>query len=146
MNKGILIISMLAVVLIAGCSSGTQQQQTTNDGVPSGPPPSPSQDAQQAPATQSEVKEFDMIARQFVFEPAIVTVNEGDTVVLNLNNIDVQHGIAIPAFGVRADLPVGKTTRVEFVADRAGTYPFFCSVYCGSGHGSMSGEIIVEQK
>jgi len=32
---------------------------------------------------------------------------------------------------------------VEFVADEKGSFEFSCSVYCGEGHGSMDGKLIV---
>ena len=32
----------------------------------------------------------------------------------------------------------------EFTADRAGTFPFQCSVFRGLGHKKMKGQLIVE--
>ncbi|MAE43288.1 hypothetical protein CMO93_05935 [Candidatus Woesearchaeota archaeon] len=92
----------------------------------------------------SQVKEFDMTAKQWEFIPSTITVNEGDTVKLNINNIDVTHGFRIAEFGVSERLSPGKTTTVEFTADKVGEYTFFCSVPCGSGHGAMNGKLIVE--
>jgi len=92
----------------------------------------------------SEVKEFTITARQFVFEPNIIRVKVGDRVRLTLHNIDVEHGISIPAFNVNIEPPVGVSQSTEFVADRAGTFNFSCSVFCGSGHRGMGGMFIVE--
>jgi len=36
-----------------------------------------------------EVKEFDVIAKQFSFEPGVIEVNKGDKVILNIKSIDV---------------------------------------------------------
>ena len=84
-----------------------------------------------------------MIAKQWEFEPSSITVNKWDTVKLLIESVDISHGIGLPAFGINERLEPGETTEIEFVADKEGTHSFFCNVQCGSGHGSMSGEIIV---
>lgn len=95
-------------------------------------------------APPQEVKSFTMEAKQFEFIPSIITVNEGDLVKLAVTSSDVDHGLAIPAFGVREALSPGKLVNVEFVADKKGTFEFFCSVSCGSGHGGMRGTLVVK--
>ncbi len=92
----------------------------------------------------SGVKEFDMIARQWAFEPSTIRVNEGDKVKINIKSVDVTHGFAIFEFNVNERLLPGKTTIVEFTADKKGEYTFFCSVSCGSGHSGMNGKLIVQ--
>ncbi|MFQ5531705.1 MAG: cupredoxin domain-containing protein, partial [Candidatus Nanoarchaeia archaeon] len=77
------------------------------------------------------------------FNPNTITVNEGDNVILNVKSIDVAHGLAITAFGVNERLNPGTTTRIEFTADKKGTYSFFCSVFCGRGHSTMKGTLVV---
>ena len=115
-------IGLLVVLFVAGCQTQNQQQNAASAG---------------------PLKEFSMTARQWSFEPSTITVNQGDRVRLSINNVDVPHGIAIPAFNVRENLQPGKATVVEFVADRKGAFPFSCSVYCGDGHGQMTGQIVV---
>jgi cytochrome c oxidase subunit 2 len=95
---------------------------------------------------QSEVKEFKVTAEQFEFTPNTITVNQGDTVRLIVTSTDVAHGIGLPDFGVSAELLPGETTTVEFVADKAGTFDFVCSVYCGVGHSAMKGTIVIIPK
>ena len=90
------------------------------------------------------VKTIDVIASQFKFEPATISVAEGDTVRLRLRSADRTHGIGIKAFRVKALIPkVGDAVTVEFVADRAGTFDITCSEYCGTGHRAMKGKLIV---
>jgi len=88
-------------------------------------------------------KEFDVIAEQWKFSPNEIEVNEGDNVILNIESIDIAHGIAIPAFEVNEYLSPGQTVKIEFVADRKGSFTFSCSVSCGVGHTGMIGKIIV---
>jgi cytochrome c oxidase subunit 2 len=55
---------------------------------------------------------------------------------------DVLHGFAVPAFRVQQDALPGRTATTWFEADRAGTYPIFCTELCGTGHSSMRGEVL----
>jgi cytochrome c oxidase subunit 2 len=96
------------------------------------------------PAPPYVVKSFTMEAKQFEFIPDTITVQEGDHVELKVTSTDVSHGIAISAFGVRESLPPNKEVTIEFVADKKGSFNFFCSVPCGSGHRGMTGTLIVE--
>lgn len=84
-------------------------------------------------------------ASQFTFSPSTITVNKGDTVRMTVTSADVNHGLSIPAFGVSKSIDAGATVTVEFVADKTGEFPFFCSVFCGEGHGQMRGTLIVKE-
>ncbi len=88
--------------------------------------------------------EVEMVARQFSFEPNTIRVKRGDKVRLKIKSVDVVHGLALPDFGVNEVLEPGKEVTVEFVATEKGTFPFICSIYCGAGHSSMRGQLIVE--
>lgn len=95
-------------------------------------------------SSANDIVEINMIAKQWVFEPDVITVNKGDTVNLHINSIDVDHGIGLATFGVDEKLEAGKVTDVEFVADKVGTFTFFCNVMCGQGHREMTGQLIVK--
>lgn len=90
------------------------------------------------------VKEFNIIARQWEFSPATINVDEGDKVRLIIKSIDVTHGFDLPDFGINENLAPGKTVTLEFVADKKGSFGFFCNIYCGEGHRDMKGVLIVE--
>ncbi len=93
---------------------------------------------------KAPVREIDITAKQWEFIPNTITVSQGTRVKLNITSIDVAHGIALPEFGVSAYLAPGKKTTVEFVADKKGTFSFFCNVFCGEGHRNMKGVLVVE--
>lgn len=120
---------------IADTSEANTNEANTND--------TPVVDTTEDTTTPS-VKEFDVTARQFEFDPSTITVNEGDTVKLNVTSEDTPHGISIAAFGVSQTLSPNSTKTIEFVADKAGTYPIVCSVVCGSGHSSMKATLVVQ--
>jgi cytochrome c oxidase subunit 2 len=90
------------------------------------------------------VKEFSMTAKQWSFDPEVITVKQGDKVKLKINSVDVTHGFALPDFNVKVDLVPNKEEMVEFVADKKGEFTFFCSVMCGDGHRDMKGKLVVE--
>ncbi len=73
-----------------------------------------------------------------------IAVRQGDTIILRIKNLDVAHGFGLLEFGVNVVTPPGETTEVKFVASRAGTFTFFCTVFCGTGHPLHKGTLIVE--
>lgn len=97
--------------------------------------------AQAAP----QVHEIQMTAKKYEFSPNPIRVKKGERVRLIITATDRDHGIKIEAFGVEQRLKKGVPTTVEFTADKAGTFPFKCSVHCGFGHSGMKGTLIVEE-
>ena len=94
-----------------------------------------------------DVKTIDVTASRFQFEPATISVAQGDSVRLRLHSVDRSHAFAIKAFRVKTVIPKGgETVTVEFVADQAGTFAFTCSEYCGTGHSGMKGSLVVQAK
>jgi heme/copper-type cytochrome/quinol oxidase subunit 2 len=83
-------------------------------------------------------------ARKFEFSPSTLHLRRGVPVVIELTALDHVHGFNVPALGTRADLTPGKAVRLRVVPDKAGTFPFFCDVFCGDGHEDMNGVIVVE--
>lgn len=131
--------------------SADEQGKGTGTGAESGAPEAESSPPAQKKTPQNSelppapsIKEFTMTARQWKFDPETITVNEGDTVKLQITSVDVTHGFALSEFGINEFLEPGKTVNIEFIADKKGTFTFFCSVFCGSGHSEMKGTLIVK--
>ena len=93
---------------------------------------------------QSESNEINVTAKKFEFSPGAIHVKKGDHVKLVITAADHDHGFKLDAFQVDQLLKKGEATTVEFTADRAGTFPFECSHFCGLGHKKMKGELVVE--
>jgi cytochrome c oxidase subunit 2 len=93
---------------------------------------------------QATVKEIQMTAKRYTFNPSQVKVKQGDHVKLVITATDHDHGFKLEAFGINQELKKGAATTVEFTADKAGTFPFECSKFCGLGHKRMRGELVVE--
>jgi cytochrome c oxidase subunit II len=83
-------------------------------------------------------------AKKFEFSPAVIEVKVGVPVVLEFTSADRKHGFALPDFKIDEQIEAGGVIRIRFLPDRAGTFPFHCSVFCGSGHEDMGGTIVVK--
>jgi len=94
-----------------------------------------------AAAAQGEVE---IQASKFEFTPATVKVKRGQPVTFVLTSVDRIHGFKMPDFGVRTDILPDKETRVTITPEKAGTFAYFCDIFCGDGHEDMGGTLIVE--
>lgn len=104
----------------------------------------PSLCAQQSAPASSTAATIQMTAKKYEFDPAVITVKQGDQVKLVITATDRDHGIKLAAYDIDQRLEKGVPTTVEFRADKAGTFPFECSVVCGIGHHRMKGKLVVE--
>jgi cytochrome c oxidase subunit 2 len=82
-------------------------------------------------------------AKKFEFSPSVITVHLNIPVVLEFTSLDRLHGFALPDLKLEAEIKPGETTRVRFIPDKLGTFPFHCNRFCGSGHEDMNGQIVV---
>lgn len=82
-------------------------------------------------------------ASQYHFDPGVVRVNRGDTVTIELVAADVVHGLYLDGYELQLEADPGQTARLTFVADRAGTFRFRCSISCGVMHPFMIGKLHV---
>lgn len=91
-----------------------------------------------------------MTAIRSHFTPDQIVVNQGDVIHVHITSLeqtkDATHGLAIDAYNVNLSLEPGKTNTVTFVADRAGTFPFYCSEFCSALHLEMTGYLLVKPK
>lgn len=94
-------------------------------------------------ATQPADRIIRLEAKSFEYTPPIIHVSQGDRVTLEIVSTDVVHGIYIDDYGLEASADPGQTARLSFVADRAGTFRFRCSVTCGALHPFMIGKLKV---
>ncbi|MFZ2205403.1 MAG: cupredoxin domain-containing protein [Minisyncoccia bacterium] len=77
----------------------------------------------------SAVKKFTITGSNFKFEPSAFSVNKGDTVKIVFKNIDGFHDFKIDEFNVATKQSKGEDEQtVTFVADKAGSFEYYCSV------------------
>ncbi len=78
------------------------------------------------------------------FRDMVVPVNRN--VKLVMSSEDVIHSFFVPQFRVKADVLPNQYTVIWFNANKTGTYPIFCTEFCGKGHSEMLGSVRVVTK
>ena len=99
-----------------------------------------------APAGGGEGTEIKVTAKKYQFDPNVITVKKGDHVKLVITALDRDHGFKLEAFNIDQKLKKGDPATIEFTADKAGTFPFQCSDFCGMGHRRMKGKLVVQEQ
>ncbi len=89
-------------------------------------------------------REVSVAASKFEFTPDKVTGKVGVPITFVLTSLDRIHGFKMPELGVRTDIIPDKETRVTVTPTKAGTFTFFCDIFCGEGHEEMAGTLVVE--
>lgn len=93
---------------------------------------------------ESEVKVVEVEGGSYYFEPNEIRVNEGDTVRVVFNSVDMMHDFVIDEFDAASEIAqAGETVEVTFTANKAGEYEYYCSVGNHRAQG-MVGTLIVE--
>lgn len=160
MNKNYITIGIIAIVLIGGVgyfamnvnrtalpeekqlitpTTVLQQKEGTMElkGASSEVIGSPSAD-------NKGVKEFIIAGSNFSFSLKEINVKKGDTVKIVFNNKDGFHDWTLDEYNVKTkQLPAGDSETVTFVADKAGTFEYYCSVGQHRKNG-MKGNLTVE--
>lgn len=80
---------------------------------------------------------IEIVAKRFNFTPGEITLKKGVPVVLVLTSADVAHGLKFKELNLVVNAKKGQTNEVTFTPEKTGTFIGQCSVFCGSGHGSM---------
>ena len=72
-----------------------------------------------------------------------IRVKKGDRVRIAVTNTKGMHDFVIDEFGVKQETPLNEKTMIEFVADKTGTFEYYCSK---PGHRAKGqwGKLIVE--
>jgi cytochrome c oxidase subunit II len=83
-------------------------------------------------------KKINVVAKKFSYEPSEITVKKGEPVVLELTTADVAHGLRVKELDLNAKIEKDKPSELSFTPTKTGDFVGHCSVFCGSGHGSMT--------
>lgn len=118
--RSIWSLSLIVVILLAGIALGEPGE------------------AEEAP-----VKRIKMYARSWNWAPDEIRVKQGTRVIIDFISEDASHGFQIKAYKIKVNLPQDKRAQIEFIADKAGTFPWRCSRPCGNGCPKMRGKLIV---
>ena len=70
-------------------------------------------------------------------QPPTLYLPQGEKVRFTITSNDVVHGFWIPAFMIQMQNLPGVTNKLEFTANKLGTYPGRCNILCGRNHTQM---------
>lgn len=87
-----------------------------------------------------------ILAQTWAFLPNRITVPEGSSITFYVTSKDVQHGFIIADTNINMMIIPGQVSTLTATFDEAGEYHFVCNEYCGVGHQTMFGTIIVEEE
>jgi nitrosocyanin len=110
-----------------GTSSGSESinPDATN---PNAPVPAPTPTPTPKPVTNA-VKSFTVTGQNFSFTPSTLSVKKGDTVKITFKDVMGGHNLKIDEFGAATNvLKVGEQQTITFVADKTGSFQYYCSV------------------
>lgn len=157
---GIALIAILVGVWWFTAGPGNPEAQhtetatTSTDGSDTaGTPPTPNATATGTAASTTgatadggavKTVTINVSSSNFKFDPTTITVKKGDRVRVTLNNTGGTHDWVVDEFNAKTKQITGSgTDTVEFVADQAGTFEYYCSVGTHRQMG-MVGKLIVE--
>jgi len=149
MNKKI-IIGLVVIIVVAGGAWMLMRNADQSLYQPSGYPeasapqqPSAGGEAQTLPAGQSAdqsgaptaavgaaaFKEFTVTGQNFSYAPSMLAVKKGDTVKIIFKNTGGTHDFRIDEFNAATKrIGSGEQDTITFVADKAGSFEYYCSV------------------
>lgn len=129
-----MLISTIALIALAGagCSSTTATYSNTNAGTPS------------TPTVTGQTQTVSVNGGMFYFDPKEIRVKQGATVTVAFKNLEGTHNFVLDEFGARTPvINAGESASITFVANKTGTFEYYCSVANHRAMG-MVGKLIVE--
>ncbi len=85
-----------------------------------------------------------VVAQTWLFTPNEFRIPAGSEVTFRVASTDVIHGFLIENTQINAMIIPGQITEVTQTFDDPGEYLLICHEYCGIGHHTMWGRVIVE--
>ncbi len=94
----------------------------------------------------AEPRVIDVIVKRYEFVPASIEAVLGEKVRIVVKSGDGLHGFGIKQFNMSKEVARGATVTIEFTPDAAGEFPILCTEYCGEGHETMRGLLVVKAR
>ena len=129
MSNKLITVLVVVVVLMGGFLLFKGKSVAPTEIVPG------NQEVVEEIAVVPSVKEFVVEAVPFSFSLSTMEVNKGDTARITVTNVKGTHDFKLDEFNVSTRiLNVGEEQVITFVADKVGTFEYYCSV---SNHRAM---------
>jgi cytochrome c oxidase subunit 2 len=110
------------------------------------PPPAPARDPNEPGVHPLGGNRYEVVIRAFEggYRPSEVRVPAGADVSFRVLSEDLPHGFAIERVGLQVELQPNAYVEARHTFVEPGEYAFQCHVYCGGGHETMRGTVVVE--
>ena len=86
-----------------------------------------------------------ILSQTWSFLPNRITIPRGASITFYVTSKDVQHGFNIAGTNINMMIIPGQVSTLTATFDEAGEYNIVCNEYCGVGHQTMFGTIVVEE-
>ncbi|HEX6107333.1 MAG TPA: cytochrome c oxidase subunit II [Gemmatimonadales bacterium] len=85
-----------------------------------------------------------IVGQTWIFNPPEIRVPAGAEVIFTATTVDVIHGFNVEGTRLNMMLIPGQISRNSYRFDDPGEYLIICHEYCGLGHHTMAGKVVVE--
>lgn len=87
-----------------------------------------------------------LTARRYSFTPNRIEVTVGDLIKIELRTEDIAHSLTIDEYRLAKRVSPNHPVSLEFRAERAGAFPFYCNLQIDEGCRRMHGELVVKPR
>lgn len=151
MNKSYIIVALFLVVLGVFLFMGNSKKSEAPKDLETTTPKVgvteelPAKEEKTSAVSTTNIKEINITGDNFFFAPSGVTVKKGDTVKITFKNSNGTHDLRIDEFNVATRvLKSGESDTVQFVADKVGTFDYYCAIGSHRAMG-MEGQLKIEE-
>ena len=153
MNRTATITAVIIIVILLLLGGGyylaSRNNKPSSYGITPTPTPTASAtptatplSSQSSPTATTQMVSISVIGQNYLFTPKEITVSKGSLVKVNFTAKDSSHTFTLPDFNVDTGLvSPGSSRSVQFVADKTGTFQFYCIPHKSMG---MTGTLKVE--
>src|SRR6185437_5956812 len=82
-------------------------------------------------------RRIEITAKRFTYDPDVLTLKQGEPVLLVLKSADVSHGLRVRELGLDLKTSKDKPAEKLFTPRKSGDFVGQCTVFCGANHATM---------
>lgn len=145
MKKIIGLSYVITMLIFAGCATAEPPAELTDTSTPVSETQTPETTTPETKTPETQVKTFEISGTNYAFSETEITVNKGDTVKIIFTSEDGFHDWVVDEFNAATEqIQSPAVSEVTFVADKVGTFEYYCSV---GNHREMGmvGSLIVNE-
>ena len=93
----------------------------------------------------SRIKEIGLSAQKYAFIPIEIKIKQGDIVKIIFTSQNATRSLIINEYGINVSAKKGEVKKIEFLADKKGTFVFRSPLVYAGKKSEMTGNLIVEE-